>query len=211
MQITGKAFAVAAMLMAAVSACSGPTGQPTTGSSGGGTSPAQSESSSAPNSTSSAGAFAQAPPSSGSPPPAHPAGAAPDTNNQVVLGAQFAGAPPFSFGNVLPGESKTMRFEIVNLAQQQVTVVSVTTDLAAFTATGDCDNRVLNIGDICTLSVTFRPTADGTYNAALIITLDPSSVLSNSPALEGSAGSSPNPTDSPAQPSDTSTPSDQFT
>jgi hypothetical protein len=188
MKITRKAATVAAMitLTATASACAASSGQ-STSANGGGTSPAGT--SPAGSGTSPAGNYAQgASATDGSPVSAGSADNGPATNNRVLLGAAFLGAPPpISFGNVNPGESKTLQIEIDNGGADPVTIVSVTVDPGAFSSTGDCDNRALNPSDSCVLPVTFNPGDNGTYGANLTITVAPDN--STAVGLEGSAGS----------------------
>jgi Abnormal spindle-like microcephaly-assoc'd, ASPM-SPD-2-Hydin len=195
MKITRKAVMVAAMIMltAAASACAASSGQ-STSAVGGGTSPAGT--SPAGSGTSPAANYAQG--ADGSPASAGSADNGPATNNRVLLGVAFLGAPPpISFGDVNPGESKTLQIEIDNGGADPVTIVSVTVDPGAFSSAGDCDNRALNPSDSCVLPVTFNPGDNGTYGANITITV--ASGNSTTVGLKGSAGS-------PSAPSQTVSP-----
>jgi hypothetical protein len=142
-----------------------------------------------------------------SPPPN--SGAEPATNNVVVLGVQFFGAPAVSFGNVLPGQSATLRIELRNGAVQSVTIVSITTGDTAFSPSTECNGRTMNPGDSCAFSVTFSPTDARNYSSYLKVTANPadpgvSEIPAAETSLEGNAG--PPTAGSPSAPSQTFSP-----
>lgn len=193
MKITARTAiaAIALLPIAVVSACGGPSVSSAAANgnnAGSGTSAAENGASAAGNGTSTAGDDSNQTPASPSTPGTTTT--APATYNEVVIGAEFAGAPDVSFGNILPGQSVTMQFRVGNLASQSVTVVSITTDTATFSPSADCNGRVLEPGGSCTFSVTFSPAVSGTYSSALNVAITPANIVSQGPTLKGSAGPS---------------------
>jgi Abnormal spindle-like microcephaly-assoc'd, ASPM-SPD-2-Hydin len=214
MDIPGKAaiVATALMLTAAASACTGSAGQQSSTNVGSSTTAHGKGTSPSGNGTSTAGGnLAQGGTTTrGSSHSSGSTGTEAATNNRVLLGVAFFGTPaPISFGSVLPGESKTLQVAIAN-GPRPATIVSVTADRPEFSPSGNCNMRALKSAESCIISITFSPTAVGTYDATLTITVDPSR-LTTEPSLEGSAGppSSPSQAVSPTPSAGSPAPSDQ--
>jgi Abnormal spindle-like microcephaly-assoc'd, ASPM-SPD-2-Hydin len=113
----------------------------------------------------------------------------PSTQNGVVLGASFA-CPTgcYSFGRVLLGGSTQRQIKIAANSGQSASVVAISTSNEEFFLTVDnCTGQVLQPGDSCTISITFKPQVNGIRGATLSVTADPSS-LSGGTSLVGFAG-----------------------
>lgn len=189
--------ALALLTAAAASACGGPKIQPTNGDTGASaSSPAVNGASTTGggtgttgSGTNTTGAYSeQTSATQGGSPPGNSNATAASTSNNVILGAQFNGAPAVSFGRIRPGQSVTLPFQLSSFSQQSITIVTLTTGDAAFSASTECEGRVLGRGTPCAFSVTFRPATTGDFNTYLKVATDPPGFGSTQTSLLGSAG-----------------------
>lgn len=179
--------ATALLAIAIVPGCGGPNGQPPAAKGGSTASAAGADG----NGTSTTGnSLEQTPTTPGTSPPPDTGTTAPATSNNVILGAQFAGGgPKVSFGRILPGQSTTLPFELDNIGEQSITVVSITSGDAAFSPSTECNGQTMDPGGSCTFSVTFSPADSGDYNSYLDVAVAAPGLGSTGTTLAGSAGS----------------------
>jgi Abnormal spindle-like microcephaly-assoc'd, ASPM-SPD-2-Hydin len=212
MQLAAKIRLVTGVFLAVmISACTGPLGQQAatgggTGTAGSGTGTAESGSNSQHAST------------NPTPSPSNSSGITePGTQNAVQLGASFncTGGYCFFFGSVIPGGSIQRQLGISANGARSATVVAISTESDEFVLTSDnCTGHVLDPGSSCTISVTFRPTANGLRTASLSVSADPSELSSGTtlggfggppgfagPSTHGTPPTQLAPTDGPSTPS----------
>jgi hypothetical protein len=211
MQMITKIRLVTGVFLAVmISACAGPLGQQA--ATGGGTATAGSGTGTAGSGSNSQHASTNPTPS----PSNSPGTTEQETQNAVQLGASFncTGGYCFYFGSVIPGGSIQRQLGISANSARSATVVAVSTGSEEFVLTSDnCTGRVLNPGSSCTISVTFRPTANGLRTASLSVSADPSELSSGTtlggfggppgagPSTHGTPPTQLAPTDGPSTPS----------
>ena len=90
-----------------------------------------------------------------------------------------------SFGNVNVGSSSTQSVTFTNSGNAGVTISNVAHSGAGFSVSGLASGQILSPGQTGTLSVTFTPSASGSFNGSITVT----SNSSNSPGSVSLSGS----------------------
>jgi Abnormal spindle-like microcephaly-assoc'd, ASPM-SPD-2-Hydin len=167
-----RAGAVALMLIAVASACTGPNEQSSSGNDGSKTSAQGTGTNATASGTNTSGRFTNTTTTSRSASSKSSKPSTPTTYNQVVLGGSFIGQT-VSFGRVLIGGSATLPFLIHNGLDRAVEVVMIATSSSEFTPSAECNGTVLQPYKSCVFSIKFSPAENGSRGAVLILTLNP--------------------------------------
>src|SRR5438309_8942798 len=108
------------------------------------------------------------------------------TGAGVAATSQLTASPSsLSFGNVNVGVSPSLGITLTNGGNSNVTISSVNTSGAGYSASGVGSNTTLTPGQTTTLNVTFAPTAAGSVTGSVSV----ASNASNSPATISLSGS----------------------
>src|SRR5205807_2100673 len=113
--------------------------------------------------------------------------------------SQLTASPgSLSFGNVNVGVSPSLGITLTNSGNSNVTISSVNTSGAGYSASGVGSNTTLTPGQTTTLNVTFAPTAAGSVTGSVSVASNASTLQAALPILAATGAATSQLTASPS-------------